>query len=112
MKNDAGIERGLKILNAAKSKLGEDLCKTRTTLSGWIVSKYEKTLDADKANFTDNMIQFINSIDSDNVTYLQKVKGKKGGSSKENLINKNNLDLDFSTLDEYYLNTKNYPKVK
>lgn len=31
---------------------------------------------------------------------------------KENLINKNNLDLDFSTLDEYYLNTKNYPKVK
>ena len=88
LKNDAGIERGLKILNAAKSKLGEDLCKTRTTLSGWIVSKYEKTLDADKANFTDNMIQFINSIDSDNVTYLQKVKGKKGGSSKENLINK------------------------
>ena len=43
----------------------------------------KKTLDADKANFTDNMIQFINSIDSDNVTYLQKVKGKKGGSSKE-----------------------------
>ena len=31
---------------------------------------------------------------------------------KENLINKNNLDLDFSTLDEYYLNTKNYPKIK
>lgn len=88
LRNDAGIERGLKILNAAKSKLGENLCKTRTTLSGWIVSKYEKTLDADKANFTDNMIQFINSIDSDNVTYLQKVKGKKGGSSKENLINK------------------------
>ena len=31
---------------------------------------------------------------------------------KENLINKNNLELDFSTLDEYYLNTKNYPKIK
>ena len=31
---------------------------------------------------------------------------------KENLINKKNLDLDFSTLDEYYLNTKNYPKIK
>lgn len=31
---------------------------------------------------------------------------------KENLINKNNLDLDFSTLDEYYLNTKNYPIIK
>lgn len=31
---------------------------------------------------------------------------------KENLINKNNLELDFSTLEEYYLNTKNYPKVK
>lgn len=88
LKNDAGIERGLKILNAAKSKLGENLCKTRTTLSGWIVSKYDNTLDADKAKFTDNMIEFINSIDSDNVTYLQKVKGKKGGSSKENLINK------------------------
>lgn len=39
-------------------------------------------------SFYNNMIQFINSIDSDNVTYLQKVKGKKGGSSKENLINK------------------------
>lgn len=88
LRNDAGIERGLKILNAAKSKLGENLCKTRTTLSGWIVSKYDNTLDADKAKFTDNMIEFINSIDSDNVTYLQKVKGKKGGSSKENLINK------------------------
>lgn len=31
---------------------------------------------------------------------------------KENLINKNNLELDFSTLDEYYLNTKNYPIIK
>ena len=31
---------------------------------------------------------------------------------KENLINKNNLDLDFSTLDEFYLTTKNYPKIK
>ena len=27
-------------------------------------------------------------------------------------INKNNLELDFSTLDEYYLNTKNYPIIK
>lgn len=42
-----------------------------------------KTLDADKANFTDNMIQFINSIDSDNVTYLQKVKGKKEEAVKK-----------------------------
>ena len=31
---------------------------------------------------------------------------------KDNLMNKANLDIDFSTLKEYYYNTKNYPKVK
>ena len=31
---------------------------------------------------------------------------------KDNLMNKANLDIDFSTLKEYYFNTKNYPTVK
>lgn len=31
---------------------------------------------------------------------------------KDNLINKANLDIDFSTLKEYYFNTKNYPIIK
>lgn len=88
LKNEVGLERGLKILEVAKAKFGEKLCKSRTTLSGWIVNKYDNMLDKEKATFTDDMIQFISSIDSDNVTYLQKVKGEKGGSSKEELINK------------------------
>lgn len=88
LKNEAGLERGLKILEVAKATFGEKLCKSRTTLSGWIVSKYDNTLDADKAKFTDNMIEFMRSIAPEDITYLQKVKGKIGEGSKEDLINK------------------------
>lgn len=88
LKNEAGLERGLKILEVAKAAFGDKLCKNRTALSGWVVSKYDSTLDGDKAEFTDNMIKFMRSIDSSDVEYLQKVKGKIGEGSKEDLINK------------------------
>lgn len=88
LKNEAGLERGLNILEVAKATFGDKLCKNRTTLSGWVVSIYDNTLDADKAKFTDNMIQFMRSIGPSEVEYLQKVKGKIGEGSKEDLINK------------------------
>jgi hypothetical protein len=88
LKNEAGLERGLNILEVAKVTFGDKLCKNRTTLSGWVVSIYERTSDEDKAKFTDNMIQFMRSIGLSEVEYLQKVKGKIGEGSKEDLINK------------------------
>lgn len=88
LKNEAGLERGLKILEVAKATFGDKLCKNRTTLSGWVVSIYENTLDADKAEFTDNMIEFMRSIGPNDVVCLQKVKGKIGEGSKEDLINR------------------------
>ena len=88
LKNEAALERGLKILEVAKATFGDKLCKNRTTLSGWVVSIYENTLDADKAEFTDNMIEFMRSIDPNDVVCLQKVKGKIGEGSKEDLINR------------------------
>lgn len=88
LKNEAGLERGLNILEVAKATFGDKLCKNRTTLSGWVVSIYDNTLDADKAKFTDNMILFMRSIGPSEVEYLQKVKGKIGEGSKEDLINK------------------------
>lgn len=88
LKNEAGLERGLNILKVAKVTFGDKLCKNRTTLSGWVVSIYESTLDEDKAKFTDNMIQFMRSIDPSEVECLQKIKGKTGEGSKEDLINR------------------------
>lgn len=85
--NESGIERGKMILKVTKEVLGEKLCKSRA-LSTWIVSKYDKTPDPEKAEFTNKMILFMKGITQEDTKYIQNAKGKRGIDTKESLINK------------------------
>lgn len=92
LKNTSGLERGRKILDAAKSTLGSDFLKSRTWID-WVISKYEKTTDKEKGSFTDDMVKFLSGIKREEAEPLEKAKGKRGGKTKETIINEglNNL---------------------
>ena len=92
LKNNTGLERGRKIYEAAKTSLSSDFLKSRTWID-WVVSRYEKTTDEEKATFTDEMVQFLANIKREDAEPLEKAKGKRGGKTKETIINEglNNL---------------------
>lgn len=84
--NNSGVARGKKILEAAKSKFGEDSCKSRT-LPTWIATQYHKTLDEEIPNFCNKMVSFINNLDEVAAKTITKAKGIRGGKTKETIIN-------------------------
>lgn len=84
--NTSGLERGRRILEAAKSSFGSDFIKTRNWID-WVISIYENTDDADKGQFTDDMVSFLASIKREDAEPLEKAKGKRGGQSKDTIIN-------------------------
>lgn len=86
LKNDSGIERGRRILNAAQSSFNAEFLKNRVWID-WVISKYEKTTDQEKANFTDVMANFLSTIKRKDAEPLEKAKGKRGGKNKESIIN-------------------------
>ena len=86
LKTDAGLERGKKILDAAKASFSSDFLKNRTWID-WVISKYEKTTDEEKGHFTDSMVKFLSGIKREDAEPLEKAKGKRGGKTKETLIN-------------------------
>lgn len=86
LKTNAGLERGKKILGAAKASFSSDFLKNRTWID-WVISKYEKTTDEEKGHFTDSMVKFLSGIKREDAEPLEKAKGKRGGKTKETLIN-------------------------
>lgn len=86
LKCTTGLERGRKIFEAAKVSFGMDFLKSRTWID-WVISKYDKTLDADKGNFTDIMTAFLSSIERKKADEVEKAKGKRGSKTKETIIN-------------------------
>lgn len=86
LKSTNGLERGRKILQAAKNSFGSEFLKNRTWID-WVISVYEETGDDDKANFTDEMVHFLSSIKREDADAIEKAKGKRGGSTKETVIN-------------------------
>lgn len=91
--NPQNIQRGLDILGAIKERINEDFIKTRL-IADWVVSKYEKTGDAEKATFKDDMCEFFRSLDVTKGEAIKSVTGKRGESTKE--------DKMFNLLNEYY----------
>ena len=84
--NTSGLERGRRILEAAKGCFGSDFIKTRIWVD-WVISIYENTDDADKGQFTDDMVSFLAGIKREDAEPLEKAKGKRGGQSKDTIIN-------------------------
>lgn len=86
LKNTNGLERGLRLLQAAEGIFKETTIQARTVID-WIISKYEKTSDNLKPEFTNKMERFLKNISKEDADYVEKAKGTRGGDTKENIIN-------------------------
>ena len=92
LENTVGLERGQRLIEAAKEHFTEKDIKSRYLID-WIISKYNTTGDDGKPDFTDKMERFLRSISKEDADYIKKAKGKTGGDTKENLINQKLTEL-------------------
>lgn len=99
LKRTNGIDRGKRLLSAATGTLDESILKTRT-IADWIISKYEKVDDIDKVNIINDIESFFKSLSRTDVTTIEKAKGKRGESTKEQIIYKRLNEL----FDNYIIN--------
>ncbi len=86
LKKTNKIEQGLKLLDAAKKSFGKDFLKSRT-LPDWIISK-ANDWEESRAEFVDAMSRFLSSLDRETVDDISNSKGKRGGDTKETIINR------------------------
>ena len=86
LKDDKNIERGLKLLEAARKSFSEDFLKKRT-LPEWIITKSNEDEDG-KSAFIKKMCNFLNQIDRVTADNIEKSKGERGGDAKESIINR------------------------
>lgn len=85
LKYTTGIERGHKLLAAAKSAFDEKVLMTRTIVD-WVICKYDNAIDEEKATIITTMESFFKSLKRDDVKPIEIAKGKKGESTKEQII--------------------------
>ena len=86
LKDDKNIERGLKLLEAARKSFSEDFLKKRT-MPDWIISKSNEDEDG-KTAFIKKMANFLSQIDRETADKIEKSKGERGGDSKETIVNR------------------------
>lgn len=85
LKDKIGPDRGREILKGARTCFSSDFLKNRTWID-WVISKYEKTNDKEKGNFTDSMVKFFSTIKREEAEPLEKAKGKRGSKNKETIV--------------------------
>lgn len=93
LKNTANLERGKRLLEAAKKAFSIAFLFKRYLID-FLVEKYESADDSDKAITMDQLVDFLSGLDRSKVEALEKAKGTKGDTTKEQVI----LDL----LNQYY----------
>lgn len=93
LKNTANLERGKRLLEAAKKAFSIAFLFKRYLID-FLVEKYESADDSDKARTMDQLVDFLSGLDRSKVEALEKAKGTKGDTTKEQVI----LDL----LNQYY----------
>lgn len=86
LKDDKNIERGQKLLEAARKSFSEDFLKKRT-MPDWIISKSNEYEDG-KTAFIKRMSNFLSQIDRETADKIEKSKGERGGDSKETIVNR------------------------
>lgn len=82
-----GLDRGRRLLDAAKEGFGEDFLKTRT-LPDWVISKYEDADDAVKVDVISNIESFFKGMVRKDADAIEQAKGKRGGDTREAIINR------------------------
>lgn len=82
---ESGIQRGKNILNAATSVLDEKVLKTRIIID-WVIQKFLKRKGNDITNFEETFVKFFKSLDRKDAESIEKAKGKRGESTKEQMI--------------------------
>lgn len=86
LKKENGIDRGWKLICVAKKSFAEDFLKNRN-LPDWIISKADD-FEESKAEFEEQMSAFLGNIDRETANDIEKIKGTRGGDSKETIINR------------------------
>ncbi len=84
--NTCNLEAGKKIHEAASSKLGDNLLKTRTIIE-WIISKRGETSKESLEAVNDHMVEFFNQLSDEQVKELKGLKGTSGGETLETKLN-------------------------
>ena len=79
------VERGQRLLDAARSSFSDSFLKSRTMVD-WIFVQYGKADDEDKAKEVENLIAFLSSFTRSDVDSIEKAKGKKGVVTKEQIV--------------------------
>ena len=92
LENTTGLERGKRLMEAAKERFTEKNIKSRYLID-WILSKYYTTDDSEKPYFTDDMERFLRNISNEDADYIKKAKGATGGNTRENIINQKLTEL-------------------
>lgn len=80
-----GIKRGRRLIEAAKKSFNEEFLKSRVFID-WIIAKYEDVEDGEQAILINNIVNFLSSIQREQVDKIEKAKGTKGGKTKETII--------------------------
>ena len=91
LKDVVNIERGQKLLQAARKSFSEDFLKKRT-MPDWIISKLKEDEDGRSA-FVKKMSNFLSQIGREVADKIEKSKGERGGDSKETIVNRKLNDL-------------------
>jgi hypothetical protein len=87
LRRTTGIDRGKKLLEVSKLKFEEKTLKSRIIID-WIISKYNNTPAPKIPSFTEEMERFIKNINEEDAKYINKAKGKRGGETREGIINR------------------------
>ena len=80
-----GIERGLRLRDAAKVTLDESVLKTRI-LPDWLITKYDNAVDANKVLIIKTLEDFFKSLKRSDAKLIEEAKGKRGETTKEQVI--------------------------
>lgn len=86
LRDDKDVERGKKLLDAAKKSFSEDFLKKRT-MPDWIISKMKDNEDG-KSSFIQKMCKFLTQIGRETADEIEKSKGSRGGDTKETIVNR------------------------
>ena len=86
LKDDKNIDKGQKLLHAARQSFSEDFLKKRT-MPDWIISKLKEDEDG-KTAFVKKMSNFLGQIGRETADKIEKSKGERGGDAKETIINR------------------------
>ena len=87
LRNTSGIERGRKLLEAAKKSFSVKFLKNRNIID-WLIAQYDKANDDNKTATVNQLAKFLESLGRDKAELIEKTKGQRGGDTKETIINR------------------------